>query len=94
MFTKKGQSSCRAYQGEDEKDTKVSPNNMFTKQGQSFCRAYQGEDEKETKVSADMVKDIYVVPEGEGLNKEQDEKDRKVHLTNIVPKLKDPKKFY
>jgi hypothetical protein len=30
------------------------------------------------------VKDVYVVP-----NKEQDEKDRKLSLTNIVPKLKD-----
>jgi hypothetical protein len=54
--------------------TKVSPYNMFTKTGQSSCRAYQGEDEKETKVSSDMVKDIHIVPEG--LNKEQDEKDR------------------
>jgi len=30
MFTKKEHSSCSAYQGENEKDTKVSSDNMVT----------------------------------------------------------------
>jgi hypothetical protein len=60
MFNKKRTEALkgllrRLTNEQDEKDAKVSPNNMFTKKGQSSCRAYQGEDEKDTKVSNNIM---------------------------------------